>query len=216
MIPKIIHYCWFGGNSLPPLAEQCISSWREHMPDWEYMRWDEASLSQALNQPNPNPSLKGREYFSISRDDIREGFAHVCRLTGLRGRWETLREHPLVICDTGHNSHGLQYVAKQLKTLSNPHVWIVFGMVNDKDTDVVMRLLPTGEKYRYLFTRPDTQRARSAEEMLSLWGKEGKAIDKPDEAIRYALEHAGAEDVVFIGGSNYLVGHAISLFAHKD
>ena len=61
MIPKIIHYCWFGGNSLPPLVEQCISSWREHMPDWEYMRWDEASLSQALNQPNPNPSLKGRE-----------------------------------------------------------------------------------------------------------------------------------------------------------
>ena len=171
---------------------------------------------QVLRGPNPNPSLKGREYFSISRDDIREGFAHVCRLTGLRGRWETLREHPLVICDTGHNSHGLQYVAKQLKTLSNPHVWIVFGMVNDKDTDVVMRLLPTGEKYRYLFTRPDTQRARSAEEMLSLWGKEGKAIDKPDEAIRYALEHAGAEDAVFIGGSNYLVGHAISLFAHKD
>lgn len=161
-------------------------------------------------------SLRHNEKFTpLGREAIAEGFAHCAELTGLHGRWETLKEHPLVICDTGHNSHGIQYVAKQLKTLSNPHVWIVFGMVNDKDTDVVMRLLPTGEKYRYLFTRPDTQRARSAEEMLSLWGKEGKAIDKPDEAIRYALEHAGAEDAVFIGGSNYLVGYAISLFAHK-
>ena len=61
MIPKIIHYCWFGGNPIPELAEQCIASWKRYMPEWEYKEWTEASLSQALNQPNPNPSLKGRE-----------------------------------------------------------------------------------------------------------------------------------------------------------
>jgi dihydrofolate synthase/folylpolyglutamate synthase len=82
-------------------------------------------------------------------------------------------------------------------------------MVNDKDTDVVMRLLPQGVRYHYIFTTPDTQRARSAQEMLTLWGKEGIAIDDPKEAIRYAKEQASEEDIIFIGGSNYLVGEAI-------
>ena len=150
----------------------------------------------------------------ITNKSISYGFSHVCSMTGLRGRWETLCEQPLTICDTGHNSHGIQYVARQLKELSNPHVWIVFGMVNDKDTDVVMRLLPQGERYHYIFTRPNTQRARSAEEMLALWGKEGVAIEDPVEAIRYAQEHAIAEDAIFIGGSNYLVSDAISLYSH--
>jgi len=152
--------------------------------------------------------------FKIQNSEIAEGFAHVCSMTGLRGRWETLSERPLVLCDTGHNSHGIQYVARQLKELPNPNIWIVFGMVNDKDTDVVMRLLPKEAKYHYIFTRPDTQRARTAEEMLALWGKEGLAIENPDEAIRYAEQHASEEDAIFIGGSNYLVGYALSRFTH--
>ena len=147
----------------------------------------------------------------ISNKALAFGFSHVCSLTGLRGRWEILSMKPLVICDTGHNSHGLQYVAKQLKELTNPHIWIVFGMVNDKDTDVVMRLLPTGEKYHYIFTTPNTQRARTAEEMLALWGKEGLAINDPKEAIDYALKNADETDAIFIGGSNYLVGEALSI-----
>ena len=150
----------------------------------------------------------------IFKSSIKDGFAHVCSMTGLRGRWETMQQKPLVICDTGHNSHGLQYVAQQLREMTNPHIWIVFGQVNDKDTEVVMRLLPSGERYHYIFTRPDTQRARSAQEMLEMWGKEGLAIDRPDEAINYALEHATTDDAVFIGGSNYLVGYAISRFTH--
>jgi dihydrofolate synthase/folylpolyglutamate synthase len=157
---------------------------------------------------------------SIQHSAIREGFAHVCSMTGLRGRWETLCERPLTICDTGHNSHGIQYVARQLKELPNPHIWIVFGMVNDKDTDIVMRLLPRGERYHYVFTKPNTQRARTAAEMLALWQSVGSdqpsalAIDNPEEAIRYAEDHAAEDDAVFIGGSNYLVGYAISRFAH--
>ena len=150
----------------------------------------------------------------IFKSSIKDGFAHVCSMTGLRGRWETMQQKPLVICDTGHNSHGLQYVAQQLREMTNPHIWIVFGQVNDKDTEVVMRLLPSGERYHYIFTRPDTQRARSAQEMLEMWGKEGLAIDRPDEAIEYALTHATTDDAVFIGGSNYLVGYAISRFTH--
>ena len=152
--------------------------------------------------------------FKIQNSEIAEGFAHVCSLTGLRGRWETLCEQPLTICDTGHNSHGLQYVAKQLRELTNPHILIVFGQVNDKDSDISLRLMPQGEKYHYIFTKPDTQRARSAEEMLELWGKEGIAIDSPEEAISYAQQHAAPEDAIFIGGSNYLVGYAISRYPY--
>ena len=96
--------------------------------------------------------LRNYGALNIQHSAIRKGFAHVCSMTGLRGRWETLREKPLVLCDTGHNSHGLQYVARQLKELPHPHVWIVFGMVNDKDTDVVMRLMPAAEKYHYIFS----------------------------------------------------------------
>lgn len=177
-------------------------------------------IYQDLNQQTAFVALKALQYSAVSLrpSAIKEGFGNVCKLTGLRGRWEILNERPLTICDTGHNSHGIQYVAKQLKELTNPHVWIVFGMVNDKDTDVVMRLLPnnqspiTNNQYHYIFTRPNTQRARSAQEMLSLWGKDGIAIDDPIEAIRYAQQQASDEDVIFIGGSNYLVSDALMVY----
>jgi hypothetical protein len=60
MIPKILHYCWIGGAELPELAKECITSWKKHMPEWEYKCWDEATLSQALCEPNPSPFPKGK------------------------------------------------------------------------------------------------------------------------------------------------------------
>ena len=167
-------------------------------------------------------TLRNYAGINIQRSAVSEGFAYVCQLTGLRGRWETLREKPLVLCDTGHNSHGIQYVARQLKELPHPEIYIIFGMVNDKDTDVVMRLLPSSERFRYIFTTPNTLRARPAQEMLTMWKAshgiplEGgeMAIDDPREAIAYALSHATEDDAIFIGGSNYLVGDAISYFTH--
>lgn len=74
MIPNVIHYCWFGRAEMPDLVQKCIKSWHTHMPDWEYRLWTEASLTQALNMPTPNPSLKGRGQNPtnnppISRDD---------------------------------------------------------------------------------------------------------------------------------------------------
>ena len=174
----------------------------------------ECELQGIYQEHNLQTAFVALRALHIPYSAIREGFTHVCTMTGLRGRWETLCEQPLTICDTGHNSHGIQYVARQLKELPHPHVWIVFGMVNDKDTDVVMRLLPQGDRYHYIFTRPNTQRARSAQEMLELWGKEGIAIEDPVEAIRYAQEHAAPEDAIFIGGSNYLVSDAISCFTY--
>ena len=175
----------------------------------------ECELHGLYQEQNLQTAYVALRELGIKNEAIRKGFENVCKMTGLRGRWETLQTKPLVICDTGHNSHGLQYVARQLKELENPHIYIVFGQVNDKDTDISLRLMPKGEKYHYIFTKPDTQRARSAQEMLALWGKEGAIpIENPDAAINYALSHATEEDAIFIGGSNYLVGHALSRFAH--
>jgi dihydrofolate synthase/folylpolyglutamate synthase len=182
---------------------------------YEYYQEKNLQTAFVALQVLRNYGITGLRDYEITKEAIREGFSHVCSLTGLRGRWETLREKPLVICDTGHNSHGIQYVAQQLKTLPNPHIWIVFGMVNDKDTEVVMRLLPSDDKDHYIFTTPNTKRARTAEEMLAMWSKEGIAIDDPKEAINYALEHAAEEDAVFIGGSNYLVGEALQMISDK-
>ena len=106
----------------------------------------------------------------VTKESIAAGFAQVCTLTGLRGRWEVLSQNPLTICDTGHNGHGLRYVAEQLSSLiaSSPHrLHIILGMVNDKDIDVVLSLLP--EEATYYFTQPATSRALPAEELLRRW-----------------------------------------------
>lgn len=179
----------------------------------------ECELKGNYQEHNLQTAYVALRAIGIKNAAIRDGFAHVCSMTGLRGRWEILREKPLIICDTGHNGHGLQYVAKQLRELPHPQVWIVFGQVNDKDTDVVMRLLPDGERFHYIFTTPNTHRARTAAKMLTMWHESGirnqasaVRIDHPEEAFRYAQEHASENDAIFIGGSNYLVGEAIKFF----
>ncbi len=180
----------------------------------------------------------------LSRQSIAEGFARVCTMTGLRGRWEILRRQPLTICDTGHNSHGLKYVAEQLKRLqeekrqlsnANCQLRMVFGMVDDKDVDVVMRLLPRDAVY--YFTQAKTHRAIPAARMLELWQKElakeelstvncrtaladrsrlsrdkNYQFSTVKEALLAAQKEATDEDIIFIGGSNYVVGEALTYF----
>lgn len=154
----------------------------------------------------------------ITKQAIREGFAHVCTLTGLRGRWEVLHRSPLVVCDTGHNSHGIRYVAQQLEQLQQKQpkarLRIVLGMVDDKDVEEVMRLLPCSAIY--YFTQACTHRAIACTRMLSLWQQihphtQARALASVGEAVHAAIDEAGTDDIVFIGGSNYVVGEALQL-----
>ena len=163
-----------------------------------------------------------RNYCGVeaAKESIAKGFAQVCTLTGLRGRWEVLSQNPLTICDTGHNGHGLRYVAEQLSSLIasspnslSPHrLHIILGMVNDKDIDDVLALLP--ENAIYYFTQPKTQRAMAAQELLARWEQMGRshavAIADVQQAVATAQQQATAEDIIFIGGSNYLVGEVLS------
>lgn len=157
----------------------------------------------------------------LSREAIAQGFAQVCTLTGLRGRWEKLTDKPLTICDTGHNGHGMKYVAEQLTALitqqrhSYPHavLHIVLGMVNDKDVDTVLSYLP--EDAVYYFTQPATPRALPAEELQSRWLKRhlnhqfSTLNCQLSHALRLAQQAASDNDIIFIGGSNYVVGEIL-------
>ena len=163
--------------------------------------------------------LRNHCNIKISTEALATGFAQVCTLTGLRGRWEILSESPLTICDTGHNSHGIRYVVEQLKTENGKlktekgKLHIVFGMVSDKDIDVVLNLLP--EEAVYYFTQPNTSRALPAAELQAKWHalhpmhKYNMCFDSVCDAIAAAKEQATSEDIIFIGGSNYVVGEAL-------
>ena len=149
----------------------------------------------------------------ISREAIATGFAQVSTLTGLRGRWEVLSQSPLTICDTGHNSHGIRYVAEQLSTLSS-RLHIIFGMVSDKDIDDVLRLLP--EEAIYYFTQPATSRAMPASELQARWlrlhpNTSSHIFATAQDALQTAYTNASADDIVFVGGSNYLVGEVLRM-----
>lgn len=146
---------------------------------------------------------------------LTQGFASVCDLTGLRGRWETLQLRPLVICDTGHNSHGITYVAQQLKQMQGQYetLRIVFGMVSDKDVEVVLRLLPRNAVY--YFTQAQTHRAIAAADLLQMGqnaGLQGRAFDSVELAVAQALQESHPQDLLFMGGSNYVVGEILPLF----
>ena len=171
----------------------------------------------------------------LSKESIAKGFAEVCTLTGLRGRWEILSQSPLTICDTGHNGHGIRYVAEQLNSLISSSLQggsrgaslhIILGMVNDKDIDTVLGLLPT--EAVYYFTQPATSRALPAEELLRRWQVLHpiantqspisdtqypiSAFSTVREALAAAQEAATADDIIFIGGSNYVVGEVLQQF----
>ena len=206
-----------------------------------------ADVGKSVGQQSGQTAKRSDSEALLQRSGLALAFSQVCTLTGLRGRWETVREHPLTICDTGHNAHGIKYVAEQLQTMM-PHyrnTRIIFGMVADKDIREVMRLLPRDAIY--YFTQPDNHRAFPAEELLKMFeetssspmkgenpkspfkgdleglegqggsssslplreGQGGSSFPTISAALSAAFADASPDDLIFIGGSNYVVGTAL-------
>ncbi len=138
--------------------------------------------------------------------EIRIGFKKVCEITGLQGRWQVVSQAPMVVCDTGHNTAGWEYLSRQLNEVTCHKMYIVFGMVEDKDVNGVMALLP--KHATYFFTKAKSKRALS-EHVLLIMGKQlglqGGAYSTVEEAYSAAMSLAGERDFVFIGGSSYVV-----------
>ena len=149
--------------------------------------------------------------YRFSETDVRNGFAHVCELTRLQGRWQRLANHPTVICDTGHNVGGIRYIAEQLSRQHYDRLRIVIGMVNDKDIRGVLALLPTDASY--YFTQASVKRALPAEEVqkqASAFGLKGNAYPNVKIALKEALAQSGPQDLIFIGGSSFIVADLLA------
>ncbi len=152
-------------------------------------------------------------HLRISEDAVREGFAKVGETTGLMGRWQKTGEHPTIVCDTGHNVGGWEYLSAQLKMQHCRRLHIVFGMVDDKDIETVMSLLPPDAEY--YFTRPSNKRAINEQKVAAIGsahGLRGRAYPTVGEAFHAAREAASAEDFIFVGGSSYLVADFLEGF----
>jgi dihydrofolate synthase / folylpolyglutamate synthase len=145
-------------------------------------------------------------YFRINEQAIRAGLAGVTPLTGLKGRWQKLREKPLVICDTGHNEEGLKNVFNQLYTYPHKTLHVVLGMVKDKSHHSIYPLFPKDAKY--YFCKAQIPRAKEAHDLASeasAYGLYGCISPTVKEAVAKALAAAGPDDLIFIGGSTFVV-----------
>ncbi|MCD8318456.1 MAG: bifunctional folylpolyglutamate synthase/dihydrofolate synthase, partial [Paraprevotella sp.] len=144
--------------------------------------------------------------YAIQTTDVRNGFMRVCELTGLKGRWQQVGSHPTVICDTGHNVGGIHYIAEQLRYASAENIHIVIGMVNDKDIQGVLDLLP--KNAIYYFTKASVKRALDEKELQKhamQSGLQGSAWPDVASAYRAARQAATAKDLIFVGGSTFIV-----------
>jgi dihydrofolate synthase/folylpolyglutamate synthase len=149
--------------------------------------------------------------YNISEDAVRNGFAHVCELTGLEGRWQCLQLKPELICDTGHNVGGITYIVQQLKLQHYRKLHIVFGMVNDKDITGVLALLP--REATYYFTRAVVKRALPEDELKKLAvaaGLQGETYPDVPSAVRAAQKNSLPEDFIYVGGSSYIVSDLLT------
>ena len=151
-----------------------------------------------------------RQGFMITDEHLVTALQQVKTLTGLHGRWEILNRQPLTICDTGHNPEGVDEVLRNIASVKYHKLHFVLGMVNDKDISKILTILPTAA--HYYFCKPDIPRGLDAN---TLWlkaagfGLDGEAYGSVREALDAAQQSAGDNDLVFVGGSTFVVAEVV-------
>lgn len=152
-----------------------------------------------------------KQGWKLADSDVKSGFAGVCGMTGLMGRWMKLADMPFTVCDTGHNPGGWQYLSRQLDAAPGMK-HIVIGFVSDKDVSSILKMLPGGA--RYYFTRASVDRAMPASELrehAAAAGLFGEAYGTVADAYRAAREAAAPGDTVFVGGSTFVVADLLAM-----
>jgi dihydrofolate synthase/folylpolyglutamate synthase len=148
--------------------------------------------------------------YQITDEAIVSGLKNVKQLTGLQGRWQTLGKKPLTICDTGHNEAGIDEVLLNINQTPFEKLHIVIGMVKDKDITTVLSKLP--KNANYYFCQPALERALSATELTlqaEKFGLKGKTFNNVKSAYAAAKKQADAKDLIFIGGSTFVVAEVL-------
>lgn len=151
--------------------------------------------------------LKG---FSISEENIKNGLLNVVKNTNLKGRWQVLQNNPKVICDTAHNKEGLFYTLKQLKKENYQQLHMVLGVVSDKNLSEILPMFP--QKAKYYFCKPNIPRGLSADELKEQakeFGLVGEVFDSVSQALEKSKENAAKEDVIYVGGSTFVVAEIL-------
>ena len=170
-----------------------------------YQQKNKATVQQAV------AVLNERTAFTICNRALVSGIKNVVSNTGLLGRWQIIQEsNPKIVCDTGHNKEGLTYVMRQLEEESYKHLHIVLGVVSDKDLGSILPLFP--KEATYYFSKPDVPRGLSEEDLqqkAAAFDLHGKNFKKISEALEAAKNASNTEDLVFVGGSTFVVAEII-------
>ncbi len=148
--------------------------------------------------------------FFISKKHISEGISKVIQQTGIKGRWQVIRQKPLVIADVGHNKNGLDFTLAQILKIPHENLHFVLGMVNDKDIASIINLFPTDAFY--YFCKPDVPRGLDEAELEAkgkLAGLKGSSYPSVSQAYKAAIENAKEADIIYIGGSTFVVAEII-------
>lgn len=148
--------------------------------------------------------------WKFTDSDIIEAMANVSSLTNMIGRWQTINTMPLTITDAAHNEDGIRQVVEQLQQLDYKYLHIVLGMAKDKDQSKILQLLPQGALY--YFCKPDVPRGLEAHLLAAKaaeFGLKGEVYDSVNEALRSATEDATSEDLIFVGGSSFVVAEVV-------
>ncbi|TWJ04382.1 dihydrofolate synthase/folylpolyglutamate synthase [Mucilaginibacter frigoritolerans] len=148
--------------------------------------------------------------FKITDEHLKTALSQVKTLTGLHGRWEVLNKQPLTICDTGHNPEGIKEVLQNITSVKYTHLHFVLGVVNDKDISKILAMLP--QKATYYFCKPDIPRGLDAENLKETaegFNLHGQTYTSVKIALQAAQKAAAGNDLVFVGGSTFVVAEAV-------
>lgn len=150
--------------------------------------------------------------FLIEPEQVKAALKNVCGITGLRGRWQKLSDKPLIISDTGHNEDGIKQILENLKDIQYTDLHFVFGTVNDKDVSKILGLLP--KEAIYYFVKANIPRALDENELLSQAQKlklKGHSYKTVEAGLKAAKKAAKKTDLIFVGGSTFVVGDILAL-----
>ncbi|RZL50407.1 MAG: bifunctional folylpolyglutamate synthase/dihydrofolate synthase [Pedobacter sp.] len=148
--------------------------------------------------------------YKISNEDLYSSLKNVKKITGLQGRWQVLSKNPFIICDTGHNKAGIAEVLKNIENTKYQKLHMVIGMVKDKDIDGVLALLP--KQAEYYFSEPNLERALPAHDLAKIaleHSLKGKVFKNVKTALAAAKDKAAINDLIFIGGSTFVVAEIL-------
>src|SRR5690606_9041810 len=150
------------------------------------------------------------QQIDINEESIKKGLAKVVKNTKLLGRWQVLNEKPLVVADTAHNAHGLQQTMKQVSQQKYNKLYVVLGVVDDKDLSAIVDFMPKSAYYFYV--RPDIFRGLGADilsEKMQGYGFQGEVCSCVSDGYKKALSNATANDMIYIGGSTFVVAEIL-------